>query len=243
MQNINWDKLQPYSGDTKKSFEELCYQIVSEKFKDDILNGAILTSIDDSGGGDGIEFYLTYENGDIYGWQAKFFANNRLNEGGRKEQIKKSLQTAYDKHPNIKKWFLCSKGNLTPDEKNWFDNDLPNSVKNGKTILPLNHNVELIHWGESELLTYLQAYSNIHKFFFSEKILTFEWFKNRYRLDIESTQIKAKYNSKIHIPTDVDITISKILGGDRLINIINKSIEEYQILTHIEEYERLILLP
>lgn len=240
MQNINWDKLQPYSGDTKKSFEELCYQIVSEKFKDDILNGAILTSIDDSGGGDGVEFYLTYENGDIYGWQAKFFANNRLNEGGRKEQIKKSLQTAYDKHPNIKKWFLCSKGNLAPDEKNWFDNDLPNSVKNGKPILPLTHNVELIHWGESELLTYLQAHSNIHKFFFSEKILTFEWFKNRYRLDLERTQIKAKYNSQIHIPTDVDVTISKILGGDRLINIINKSIEEYQILTYIEEYERSI---
>lgn len=224
MQNINWDKLQPYSGDTKKSFEELCYQIVSEKFKDDILNGAILTSMDDSGGGDGVDFYLTYENGDIYGWQAKFFANNCLNEGGRKEQIKKSLQTAYDKHPNIKKWFLCSKGNLTPDEKNWFDNDLPNSVKNGKTVLPLNHNIKLIHWGESELLTYLQVHSNIYKFFFSEKILTFEWFENRYRLDIERTQIKAKYMSKIHIQTDIDITINKIIGNRKIAEILHNEI-------------------
>ncbi len=222
MQNINWDKLQPYSGDTKKSFEELCYQIVSEKFKDDILNGAILTSIDDSGGGDGVEFYLTYENGDVYGWQSKYFC--RLNEGGRKEQIKKSLQTTYDKHSNIKKWFFCSKCNFTPDEKKWFDYELAISIKNGKQVLPTNHNVELIHWGESELLTYLKNYFNIHKFFFSEKLLTFEWFENRYKIDIEKTQIKAKYTSQIHIPQAIEKSIYKILGGQSLINsLINES--------------------
>ena len=58
MQEINWNKLQPYSGDNKKSFEELCYQIVSEKFNDEISDGATLTSIDDSGGGDEVEGFL-----------------------------------------------------------------------------------------------------------------------------------------------------------------------------------------
>lgn len=236
MQNINWDKLQAYSGDTKKSFEELCYQIVSEKFKDDILNGATLTSIDDSGGGDGVEFYLTYENGDVYGWQAKYFC--RLNEGGRKEQIKKSLQTTYDKHPNIKKWFLCSKCNFTPDEKNWFDDDLANTTKNGRTVLPTNHNVELIHWGESELLSYLKDYSNIYKFFFSEKFLTQEWFENRYKIDIAKTQIKTKYISEIHIQTNIDMTICKILGGNGLINVIEREIEQHQVLMYAEEYKQ-----
>ncbi|QKF65968.1 hypothetical protein AVENP_0394 [Arcobacter venerupis] len=235
MQNINWDKLQPYSGDTKKSFEELCYQIVSEKFKDDILNGAILTSIDDSGGGDGVEFYLTYQNGDVYGWQAKYFC--RLNEGGRKEQIKKSLQTTYDKHPNIKKWFLCNKCNFTPDEKKWFDDDLANSTKNGKTVLPTNHNVELIHWGESELLNYLKDYSNIHRFFFSEKFLTQEWFENRYKIDIDKTQIKTKYISEIHIQTDIDMTICKMLGGNRLIEVLERTMEQHQVLMYAEQYK------
>ncbi|WP_151947679.1 NACHT domain-containing protein [Aliarcobacter butzleri] len=239
MQNINWDKLQPYSGDTKKSFEELCYQIVSEKLKDDILNGAILTSIDDSGGGDGVEFYLTYENGDVYGWQAKYFC--RLNEGGRKEQIKKSLQTTYDKHPNIKKWFLCSKCNFTPDEKNWFDDDLANSTKNGRTVLPTNHNVELIHWGESELLNYLKDYPSIHRFFFSEKFLTQEWFENRYKIDIAKTQIKTKYISEIHIQTNIDMTIYKILGGNKFIEVIEKEMEQHQILMYAEEYKQSLI--
>ncbi|MFA5462184.1 MAG: hypothetical protein WC274_08920, partial [Sulfurimonas sp.] len=228
LSTINWDKLQPYSGDTKKSFEELCYQIVSEQFKDDILNGAILTSIDDSGGGDGVEFYLTYKNGDVYGWQAKYFC--RLNEGGRKEQIKKSLQTTYDKHPNIKKWFLCSKCNFTTDEKKWFDNELTTSTKKGRIVLPAGHNVELVHWGESELLTYLKDYSNIYKFFFSEKLLTQEWFENRYKTDSKRAQIKAKYISEIHIQTEIDITICKLLGNRKLADILHDEIKSHRLL-------------
>ncbi len=235
MQKINWDKLQPYSGDNKKSFEELCYQIVSEKYKDDISKGAILTSVDDSGGGDGVEFYLTFDNGDVYGWQAKFFC--RLNEGGRKEQIKKSLQTAYKKHPNLKKWFLCSKCSFTPDEKTWFDDSLASSTKNKERVLPENHSVKLIHWGESELLSYLKDYPAIHNFFFSEKLLTQEWFKERYETDIQKTQIKAKYESKIHIPTDIDTAINKVLGGNRLAEILEQEIEDQQVAMYAKEYQ------
>ncbi len=126
MKNIYWSKLEPYSGDNKKSFEELCYQVAREEFD----NKGVFTSIDDSGGGDGVEFYITLPNGDEWGWQAKIFGGNgRLSEGGRKEQIKKSLQTAYKKHPNLKKWFFCSKSNFTSGEKSWFENNLPQSKK------------------------------------------------------------------------------------------------------------------
>lgn len=235
MQEINWDKLQSYSDDNKKSFEELCYQIVSEKYQNEIERGAKLTSIDDSGGGDGVEFYITFENGDVYGWQAKFFC--RLNEGGRKEQIKKSLQTAYKKHPNIKKWFLCSKCSFTPDEKDWFDNNLANSTKNGERVLPENHSIELIHWGDSELLNFLRDYSSIHKFFFSDKLLTQDWFKDRYETDIKKTVIKAKYESKIHIPTDIDTAINKLLGGQRLAEILEETILDQQVEMYAHEYK------
>lgn len=235
MHNVDWNKLQPYSGDTKKSFEELCYQIVSEIYKEDILKSAVLTSVDDSGGGDGVEFYLTFKNGDVYGWQAKFFC--RLSEGGRKEQIKKSLQTAYEKHPTLKKWFLCSQCNFTPDEKTWFDETLETSTKDTKRVLPEEHDVELIHWGESEILKYLKSYPAIHKFFFSEKLLTQEWFKDRYENDIQKSQIKAKYESEIHIPTNIDDAINKILGGERLAEILEKEMVEQQVEMYAKEYE------
>ena len=74
---INWNKLKPYKDSKNHSFEELCYQIAKglhgEKGK--------FTSIDDSGGGDGVEFYLTLPNGDQWGWQAKFYhSNDRLSQ-------------------------------------------------------------------------------------------------------------------------------------------------------------------
>jgi len=235
MQKIDWNKLQPYREGNKKSFEELCYQIVSEKFKKEIIDGAALTSVDDSGGGDGVEFYITMSNGEVYGWQSKFF--DRLNEGGRKEQIKKSLQTSYKKHLALKKWFLCSKSNFTPDEKSWFEDDLSNTTKNNEKVLPDDSDVELIHWGESELLECLKDYPAIHKFFFSEKLLTQEWFKDRYDIDIEKSQIKAKYNSDIHIPTDIDDAINKVLGGVRLVEILEKEMKNHQVVMYSKEYK------
>lgn len=239
METVDWNKLQPYSGDNKKSFEELCFQIVSEKFKDDILNGAVLTSIDDSGGGDGVEFYLTYKNGDVYGWQAKFFC--RLDEGGRKEQIKKSLQTAYEKHPTLKKWFFCSQCNFTPNEKTWFNETLKMSTKDTKRVLPEGNNVELIHWGESEILAFLKNYPAIHKFFFSEKLLTQEWFKERYEADVQKSQIKAKYESQIHIPTNIDDAINKLLGGKRLAELLEKKMVNHQVEVYAKDYEDSVL--
>jgi hypothetical protein len=235
IQEIDWNKLEPYSGDNKKSFEELCYQIVSEKFKNEISNDTILTSIDDSGGGDGVEFYLTFTNGDVFGWQAKFFC--RLNEGGRKEQIKKSLQTSYKKHPKLKKWFFCSKCDFTPNEKAWFDDELANSTKDSERVLPEKHNIELIHWGESVLLGFLKDYPAISKFFFSKKLLAREWFQERYDADIQKTQIKTKYEAQIHIPTNVDTAINKVLGGSRLAEILEKEMESQQVKRYAEEYK------
>ena len=65
---IDWSKLTPYEGDAWKSFEEFCYQVARTEKK----GLGAFTPIDDSGGGDGVEFYLTTEHGFQWGWQAKF---------------------------------------------------------------------------------------------------------------------------------------------------------------------------
>ena len=77
------------------------------------------TPIDDSGGGDGVEFYLTLPNGEEWGWQAKFYyPNGRLSESNRKASIKNSLIKALEKHKKLKRWFLCTPSNLTPMKQN-----------------------------------------------------------------------------------------------------------------------------
>ena len=131
---IDWGKLKTYNSNQNKSFEELCYQLAFEEYS---LQGELI-SVDDSGGGDGVEFYLEFPNGDIWGWQCKFFG--RFDEGGRKQQIQSSLQRAYDKHgSNLKKWILASKLSLTPSEKMWFDSTLPTSTFNGRKEIGRAH--------------------------------------------------------------------------------------------------------
>src|SRR5438270_12705852 len=122
---IDWSKLKAYHDDKAKSFEELCFQIAKGLFSH---NGSF-TSIDDSGGGDGVEFYLTLPGGIQWGWQAKFYhPNPRLNVSSRKTKIRESLARACERHANLTKWFLCTPTNFTNmgknDEQTWFDRDL-----------------------------------------------------------------------------------------------------------------------
>lgn len=214
---VSWDKLKPYNSTQNKSFEELCFQICLEEYG---TQGSF-TRIDDSGGGDGVEFYLKFTNGDIWGWQCKFFG--RFEEGGRKEQIKKSLHTAYSKHGNkLKKWILCSKNSLTNEEKKWFDGIGNLNYKSSK-VLPDNTTLVIDHWGDSIILNKLRKYSSIYKFFFSDKILDEKWFKEKFELVYNSNVIKTKYLDSLHIKGEVDDFITKHLGGTELVNLIERN--------------------
>ncbi len=66
---IDWSRLKPHAGDQRRSFEELCFQVAKKLFGD----RGTFTSVDDRGGGDGVEFYLTLPDGTQWGWQAKFY--------------------------------------------------------------------------------------------------------------------------------------------------------------------------
>jgi hypothetical protein len=87
---LDWSRLKTYQNSKYKSFEELCYQLAKR------LHGSHgwFTSIDDSGGGEGVEFYLTLANGDECGWQAKSYWPNPRLDASRKRSIINSLETS-----------------------------------------------------------------------------------------------------------------------------------------------------
>ena len=137
---IDWSKLKSYQNDKRKSFEELCYQIAKKTYG----NLGRFTSIDDSGGGDGVEFFLTLPDGTQWGWQAKFYYPSLRLDASRKRSITGSLATTLANHPTLKKWFLCTPTNFTirghDNELTWFETAL-------KGLAP---NIELEHWGDSD---------------------------------------------------------------------------------------------
>ena len=222
---IDWSKLETYQNNKYRSFEELCYQIAKGLYGEK----GRFTSVDDSGGGDGVEFYLTLPNGDQWGWQAKYYVSeyvsesdsaNRLN-ASRKRSIKNSLKRACEIHPSLKKWILCTPTNFTPKEQNWFKDTLPQSM-------PENMNVDFEHWGNSEFNDWLSkpCFSGKRHYFFGELELNLDWFKRQFEKQMAG--VGDKFDPSLHTETDVDADIHALLADKAFVHQITKWIEELE---------------
>lgn len=189
---IDWSKLQPYKRTKQKSFEQFCYQIVAKLFCDQ----GTLTSIDDSGGGDGVEFYITFENGNQFGWQAKFYeAPARLNVSNRKQNIIKSLKRAIEVHPQLEKWYLCLPTDLTNEENNWIQKDL-------KKHIPQNRSIEIEPWDESKLHELINRpnFNGLKQAFFNSLELSPVWFQEKF--ENLFTIVKNKFDDLLYVPNE-----------------------------------------
>lgn len=225
---INWSKLKPYNNDSKKSFEELCYQIAKVLYS----NRGSFTSVDDSGGGDGVEFYLTLSDRKQWGWQAKFYYPDlRLSVSNRKSSIIGSLKKACKEHPNLERWFLCTPTNLTTTEKKWFDETLPRSIQD-------DFDIELFHWSDSDFSSWLSEprFSGKRNYFFGELELDLNWFRRQHEKQIAS--IRNKFNPILHTESNVDAIIHQILGDHRLINLLTEKITDCK--KQFKEYQEAV---
>ena len=215
---IDWSKLKTYQNYKHRSFEELCYQIAKELHGEE----GRFTSVDDSGGGDGVEFYITLPNGDgdQWGWQAKFYyPDDRLNVSNRKDSIKKSLKKACEIHPHLKKWILCTPTDFTPDEQIWFENTLPQSI-------PEDMSVELEHWGNSGFNDWLSKprFSGKFNYFFGELELDMDWFERQF--DKQQASVGEKFSASLHTETQVDAYLHALLGDKGFVRQITEWIEK-----------------
>ncbi|WJF85407.1 NACHT domain-containing protein [Bacillus subtilis] len=219
---IDWSKLKAYETDQKKSFEELCYQIARLEFDEK----GTFTSVDDSGGGDGVEFYMTLPNGEQWGWQAKFYLDGSLSISNRKKSIKSSLEKAIKVHPDLKKWYLCMPKDLTPGEKEWFDTTL-------KKVIPEELSIDLDFWGESDLIYFMgdPKFSGRKNYFFGDLELTLDWFNTQ--VSNQLAVIHGKYNPAVHTQTKADSEINIFLLSDeykkelkKQFQLFSKSIKE-----------------
>lgn len=223
---IEWSKLQTYQSNKYKSFEQLCYQIAKT------LYGQMgrFTPIDDSGGGDGVEFYLTLPNGDQLGWQAKFYyPQRRLSYSNRKTSIKNSLTTACQTHPSLKKWILCTPTDFTLGERAWFDNALPESIPEGKDI-------ELEHWPDSDFNNWLRdpRFSGMPNYFFGELELDLNWFRAQVETQIDI--IRDRFIEDLHVETNIDDKIHALLGDEAFIKHFTEQVESLE--NELAEYQR-----
>lgn len=135
-----------------------------------------MTSIDDSGGGDGVEFYLTLPDQTEYGWQAKYYEGNPVRlSASRKTKIKDSLKKSPDLHPKMTDWFLCLPMFPTVEENKWIKGEL-------RQLIPDDRKVEIVPWHEDELHGFLNRpeFNGLKQAFFNELELSSDRFNSRF---------------------------------------------------------------
>ena len=212
---IDWLELETYQNNKYSSFEELCYQIAKGLYGEK----GRFTSVDDSGGGDGVEFYLTLDNGNEWGWQAKFYYPDKRLNNSRKQSIKKSLKKACEVHPRLKKWILCTPTNFTHGEQKWFNDTLHQSIP---------EDIDIEHWGDSDFNNWLSDpnFRGILNYFFGELELDMDWFKTQF--DKQMAGVGDKFDSTLHTETKVDGDIHALLGDEVFVHQITKWIEKLE---------------
>jgi hypothetical protein len=103
--DIDFRKIRTLGGSQQFAFEEFCCHIARRV--EGIPDGSIFRRYEGAGGDGGIECAWEHPTGDEWGWQAKYFF--RLDKG----QLDKSVETALQLHPNLKKYFICIPFDLT----------------------------------------------------------------------------------------------------------------------------------
>lgn len=196
---IDFSKLKPYDGKTTRSFELLIYRLMVAQYQ----HLGDFTAIAGEGGDGGIEFYLKLRSGETWGWQCKFYSDKgRLSDSNRTTSIENSLAKACINYPDLTKWTLCLKTNLTVGitnkngvrkngERDWFIKALPLQI-------PIDRTVDLNFFGEDEIITSLVSPDNngVKQFFFGDLEINQAWFEAQ--CSQAQYKTKDKYDSVLH---------------------------------------------
>lgn len=115
MSPFDWKNIISYNGSQNNAFEELVCQLArEEEIRDRVLFNR--TGTPDGG----VEAYCTLENGDEYGWQAKFFDSMGQSQW---RQLEDSFKNAFEKHPRLVRYYICiplDRADPRIENEKWF---------------------------------------------------------------------------------------------------------------------------
>lgn len=220
--NIEWNKLRAFNGDVKHGFEELVCQLARAE---QINNKSKFLRVAAPDGG--VESYCILSDNSEYGWQAKFFSTMGDVQW---TQLDKSFKTAFEKHPNLVKYFICipldredpriiiTKGKRTGKRVNHFMDRWNAKVNEWKAFAKSNgRDIEFEFWGNSEIFERLGKRENEGKlyYWFEQEEFSDNWFNHRLQESIRN--LDKRYTPELNF----DLPIAKVFEGiarDRYFN-------------------------
>jgi hypothetical protein len=147
----------------------------------------------------GVESYWALGNGTEYGWQAKYFTTLGKIQWG---QIKDSYRTAIKTHPKLKKYYVCVPLNRPDGRICGKKTAMKHWDELAKRALE-EDGVELIYWGNSELVDLLTKPENsgLRFYWFNSQVLDFAWFSKHISDVIKD--IGPRYFPECNVPLKI----------------------------------------
>lgn len=210
MSNFNWQNIRSYNNSQNNAFEELVCQLAREE---DILDKKSFIRIGAPDGG--VEAYCVLDNGDEYGWQAKYFS---AMGPAQWKQIEHSFKTALEKRHDLTKYYICipldrqSPG--IPNEKWFMDKWNEKVVEWGNYAKSKGRRIEFEYWGSSELLDRLslEKHAGRRYFWFNQLEFSDEWFAER--LNGSIADLGNRYTPELNFELDIAKTFDGIARDD-----------------------------
>lgn len=197
MRNIDFNDIRPL-GSLNEGFEELVCQLAH---RIDVPTGKrfVRNGRPDGGG----ECYWELENGDMWMWQAKYFAATP--GASQFEQIGDSVKKALRLHKNVKKYFIAVPQDLPNDGKESTKSAYKRFEEKKAQWHKIEgaENTEFIYWGKHELICQLSRKENegLLYFWFNKNEFTGKDFELQNKKAIED--LGTRYTPKLNIELDV----------------------------------------
>lgn len=185
--SVDFRNIRSLRGSQHQAFEELCAQLAREEIPD----GAQFyrTAPPDAG----MDCYAVLPNGDLWGWQAKYFHGL---DASQWRQIDESVKQTLEKHPRLVRYHVCVPLDRTHAQIKKWEQYVENWRQQpaGKGL-----SVEFIWWGEHELQVRLSEarHAGRVRYFFDTQRFGAEWFRER--LEEAKRAAGPRYTPEIHV--------------------------------------------
>jgi hypothetical protein len=206
--NLNWNNLISFGSNHSQNdaFEELICQLARVYSEEKQCNNFVRFGTPDGGR----ECQCASADGFEWHWQAKFFQHTLTSNQWAK--IQDSFESAFKKHPKLKKYFVCIPKNL-PDGntegseyKQWL-----RQIESWKQWAKNQdgRDIEFVLWGASEIQDFLSKEEHVgrRKFWFGEIEINFE------KLTQTIKNAEGNAGERYHKELNVELEIKEIFEG------------------------------
>ena len=197
--SIRWDNIKSYNNSQNNAFEELVCQLAREE---DIVEKKKFYRVAAPDGG--VESYCILENGDEYGWQAKFFSTMGTSQWG---QLKESFETAFRTHPNLTKYYICiplDRQDPRRSQQMWFMDRWNQKVLEWSEYAKAHsRDVTFEYWGSSEIVHRLSQVKHAGRklFWFSQEDFSERWFESQVETSINN--LGKRYTPELNVELEI----------------------------------------